>query len=143
MDDEPHLPPRTDEPHRVAVTRVQGQVTSASTTRRRAEDAMTALAFDLEDILPEEWVTAIHRFRVPVAIVLVVGALTELFPQAPWLLIIPALIGLVLLRIDRRIRFGFAEGFIGYRSQLGWPRGVQEDDDVHWRWHRRATTPRA
>jgi hypothetical protein len=37
-------------------------------------------------------------------------------------------------RIDRRLSFSFGEGFIGYRADLGWPRGVQEDDDVRWNW---------
>ncbi len=40
-------------------------------------------------------------------------------------------------RIDRRVSFSFGEGFVGYRADLGWPRGVQEDDDVHWNWTRR------
>ena len=38
-------------------------------------------------------------------------------------------------RIDRRVPFSFGEGFLGYRADLGWPRGVQEDDDVHWNWN--------
>ena len=32
------------------------------------------------------------------------------------------------------IPFSFGEGFLGYRSDQGWPQGVQEDDDVHWSW---------
>lgn len=35
---------------------------------------------------------------------------------------------------DRRLPFSFGEGFVGYRADLGWPQGVQEDDDVHWTW---------
>ena len=42
--------------------------------------------------------------------------------------------------IDRHVTFSFGAGFIGYRSDLGWPHGVQEDDDVHWNWKR--STPR-
>jgi hypothetical protein len=30
----------------------------------------------------------------------------------------------------------FAGGFIGFRSDLGWPRGVQEEDEVRWNWSR-------
>ena len=41
--------------------------------------------------------------------------------------------------IDRHVTFSFGEGFVGYRSDVGWPRGVQEDDDVHWNWKRRCT----
>ena len=36
--------------------------------------------------------------------------------------------------IDRHVSFSFGEGFVGYRADLGWPRGIQEDDDVHWNW---------
>jgi len=36
--------------------------------------------------------------------------------------------------IDRHIPFSFGEGFVGHRSDPAWPRGVQEDDDVHWHW---------
>ena len=43
-------------------------------------------------------------------------------------------------RIDRRVPFSFGEGFVGYRADLGWPRGVQEDDDVRWNWRGSAAT---
>ena len=36
--------------------------------------------------------------------------------------------------IDRHVSFSFGQGFVGYRADLGWPRGIQEDDDVHWNW---------
>lgn len=36
--------------------------------------------------------------------------------------------------IDRHVSFSFGEGFVGYRADLGWPRGIQEDDDVRWNW---------
>jgi hypothetical protein len=39
-----------------------------------------------------------------------------------------------LLRVDRRIPFSFGEGFIGYRGDPTWPRGIQEDDDFRWNW---------
>jgi hypothetical protein len=39
-----------------------------------------------------------------------------------------------LLRVDRRIPFSFGEGFIGYRGDPAWPRGVREDDDFRWNW---------
>ena len=44
---------------------------------------------------------------------------------------------------DRHVTFSFAAGFIGYRSDLGWPHGVQEDDDVHWNWSARRSPPEA
>ncbi len=36
--------------------------------------------------------------------------------------------------IDRHVSFSFGQGFVGYRADLGWPRGIQEDDDVRWNW---------
>jgi hypothetical protein len=36
--------------------------------------------------------------------------------------------------VDRRTPFSFGEGFVGYRPDPVWPRGVQEDDDVRWDW---------
>ena len=40
----------------------------------------------------------------------------------------------LLQAVDRRVSFSFGEGFVGYRSDMGWPRGVQEDDDFRWAW---------
>lgn len=40
----------------------------------------------------------------------------------------------VLRNASRRATFTFGEGFLGYRSDMGWPRGVQEDDEVRWNW---------
>ena len=48
--------------------------------------------------------------------------------------------------IDRHVTFSFGAGFVGYRADMGWPHGVQEDDDFHWDWRPRtvshATEPR-
>jgi hypothetical protein len=41
---------------------------------------------------------------------------------------------LVAAAAFRRLPFSFGEGFIGYRPDMGWPQGVQEDDDFHWSW---------
>ena len=50
--------------------------------------------------------------------------------------VIPAAI--VAIRfIDRHVTFSFGAGFVGFRSDMGWPHGVQEDDDVHWDWRPR------
>lgn len=45
--------------------------------------------------------------------------------------------------IDRHITFTFGEGFVGYRGDPGWPRGVQEDDDIHWNWNVHRSEPQA
>jgi|SRR4051812_45180654 len=33
-----------------------------------------------------------------------------------------------------RVTFSFGQGVVGYRSDMGWPTGVQEDDDLRWNW---------
>jgi hypothetical protein len=33
-----------------------------------------------------------------------------------------------------RSNLSFADGFIGFRGEAAWPKGVQEDDDVRWDW---------
>jgi hypothetical protein len=48
---------------------------------------------------------------------------------------------LVLRRLTIVERFGFGDGFTPFRSELGWPRGVQEDDDFHWSWAGAAPSP--
>lgn len=123
---------RTEGSPAVATARVQGHVKRARATA--GIGAADLLALDLDDVLPDDAARAIRRLRVPAAIIIAIGILTELVPLAPWPLIIPAVLGVALLRLDRRIRFGFAEGLIGYRRDVGWPRGVQEEDDVDWRW---------
>src|SRR3954453_960894 len=31
-----------------------------------------------------------------------------------------------------RVTFSFGQGVVGYRGDMGWPTGVQEEDDFHW-----------
>jgi hypothetical protein len=33
-----------------------------------------------------------------------------------------------------RSNLSFADGFIGFRGETSWPRGVQEEDEVRWNW---------
>jgi len=41
-------------------------------------------------------------------------------------------IGWALLQFRRRIPGSFAQGFLAYRVDDQWPRGVQEEYDVKW-----------
>jgi hypothetical protein len=41
---------------------------------------------------------------------------------------------LTAIAVIRRVPFSFGQGFVGYRSDMGWPQGIQEDDDFHWQW---------
>jgi hypothetical protein len=47
---------------------------------------------------------------------------------------VSAVIAIVACRFSRRASISIGDGFMPFDSDLGWPRGVQEDDDVHWRW---------
>ena len=33
-----------------------------------------------------------------------------------------------------RVTFSIGQGVVGYRSDMGWPHGIQEDDDLRWDW---------
>jgi hypothetical protein len=44
--------------------------------------------------------------------------------------------------LSRLVKYdGFGGTFLGPNLELGWPRGVQEDDDVTWHWDRPAEGP--
>ena len=68
-------------------------------------------------------------FAVPLGVATVVSILTGQ-PSLGLLVCVTGWLGLV----SRRVRFTFGEGFVGYRPDPRWPRGVQEDDDVRWDW---------
>ncbi len=87
----------------------------------------------IDTILRRRWASAATAFVVVVAVV--VG------DDGPWILAVPGLAALSGAWVDRRIRFSFAEGFIGYRGDLGSPRGVDEDDR-HSSWGRSAPATR-
>lgn len=50
-------------------------------------------------------------------------------------------LAVALRRLAAIRRFGFADGFVGYRDDSVWPRGVQEDDDFHWAWTPAESSP--
>jgi hypothetical protein len=80
-------------------------------------------------------VPAIARWLTALGVV-TAAVLAVLFQDARWGLVGGASVvgGIVLRRLASRVSFSFGEGFLPYRSDLGWPRGVQEDDDFHWAW---------
>lgn len=83
-----------------------------------------------EDPLRGDYVTARHILVGPV----ILAAL--LLSDSRWALIVAGLVLLLdaLTLIADRVTFTFAEGFLPFRPKDGWPRGVQEDDDVRWDW---------
>lgn len=48
----------------------------------------------------------------------------------------------IIRAVDGRIarsNLSFADGFIGFRGEHAWPKGVREDDDVRWNWSKTGT----
>jgi hypothetical protein len=46
-----------------------------------------------------------------------------------------ATVGIVIFRRSQAAeRYGFGDGFLPFRRELPWPRGVQEDDDFRYNW---------
>ncbi len=52
-----------------------------------------------------------------------------------------ALFLVALQVVDRRVPFSFGQGFVGYRPDMDWPQGVQEEDDVRWDWRPHGVPP--
>jgi hypothetical protein len=109
MDDRPEV----DTP--VSTIRVRGQT---SVSRRawpgaRSDAPQIAIPDILDALLPEEVASFLRRNRGVIAVIAIVGVLTELLADAPWLLIIPALAGIAALHLAPRIPFTFAAGLIG------------------------------
>ena len=75
--------------------------------------------------------------RVELAIVVTVAVAASFVAADVRVAIAIGSLGVVAIGIrwiDRHVSFSFGEGFVGYRADLGWPRGIQEDDDVRWNW---------
>ena len=120
---------------RVPVERVQGSVRRAAPVRRApgGEELVapaTEAGVEHEERRPLEPADA-----VPVVTVGLVGFFSgEIVVSV--LAGVAALGALALRRLAVRERFGFGDGFQPFQSDMGWPRGVQEDDDFQWSWSR-------
>ncbi|MEA2608944.1 MAG: hypothetical protein QOJ75_1187 [Chloroflexota bacterium] len=59
--------------------------------------------------------------------------------------IVTGAVAVVVRVLDIRVgraTFSFGDGFLPFRGDLRWPRGVQEEDDVHWNWSPVRDAPR-
>ena len=77
-----------------------------------------------------------RAFLLTIAPAVVVGILTAAIVGWP-LAVAVALLASVGRQLDvrlRRLDITFAQGFLPFRDRLDWPRGVQEEDTVSWRW---------
>ena len=81
-----------------------------------------------------------RRVEIELAVVAAVAVAAAFVAADARVAIVAGALGLAAIgsqQLERHVPFSFGQGFIGYRADLGWPRGVQEDDDVHWNWTRR------
>jgi hypothetical protein len=81
--------------------------------------------------------------RGPIVVFLASIPVGVAFGDIGWIVMLLAASAGALRIFDRRAGFSFADGIIGPRLALGWPRGVQEDDDVHWTWGKRPAQVRS
>jgi hypothetical protein len=75
-------------------------------------------------------------FIGPARFALIVSAPVLLFVGLQVALIVAVAAPLLRAVRDRadRTTISLGEGFLPYRAETGWPRGVQEDNDVRWNW---------
>ena len=98
-----------------------------------------------DDDRPTVLLPPLRAFIGPSGLALLVAAPVLLL--AGWqLALVAAVIAIVSRAIDRvvgRATFSFVDGFFPFRSQPGWPQGVQEEDDVRWDWSAVSRNPGA
>jgi hypothetical protein len=83
------------------------------------------------------------RLELDLAVVAALAVAASFFAGDARVAVVAGSLGFLAVgsrRIDRRVPFSFSE-LLGYRADLGWPRGVQEDDDVRWNWNGGYPTP--
>jgi hypothetical protein len=115
---------------RVVLDQPDGHMRSPILARRADPQPATA------DVPPGVEMPPLRTFLGPLVWVLVLGlpVLLRVGWQAAAIIAVVALmVREARLRADRST-ISFGEGFLGYRGRDGWPHGVQEDDDVHWKW---------
>jgi hypothetical protein len=81
--------------------------------------------------------------RGPIVVFLASIPVGIVFGDIGWIVMLLAASAGALRIFDHRAGFSFADGIIGPRLALGWPRGVQEDDDFHWTWGKRPAQVRS
>jgi hypothetical protein len=118
-----------------------GPVEPAVVTASPVEPDVVAATFPETPILPRMpgalRVELQHELDLQLAIVLAIAAAASFVAADARVAIVIGSLGFAAVgirRIDRSVPFSFGEGFVGYRADVGWPHGIQEDDDVRWNW---------
>ena len=88
-----------------------------------------------EDERPFTALPPLRELMGPSAVGVLVAA--PLLVLAGWqVALVAGFVATIVREVERRMpaSYSLAAGFLPYRSDEGWPQGVQEDDDVHWNW---------
>lgn len=96
-----------------------------SQARARAADIETV---PITDLIRHYWPTA--------SPIVVIGGAFLLFATVQWALFAAGTtaVGIAMRAVARRITYTFADGFLAFRKDESWPRGVQEEYDVPYAW---------
>jgi hypothetical protein len=130
---------RVDEPQPRVKLEVVEATMSSPLFRRPVEPAVAPAMLPETVILPPMTVAWRVELELELAIIVAIAVAASFVAGDARVVVVVGSLGFAAIgirRIDRRVTFSFGEGFIGYRADLGWPRGVQEDDDVRWNWGR-------
>jgi hypothetical protein len=87
-----------------------------------------------EEMVP---ITVLVRDYWPtVSPVVMVGGVFLLFANDQWAMFAAGTtaVAIAMRAVARRITFNFADGFLAFRKDESWPRGVQEEYDVPYAW---------
>jgi hypothetical protein len=90
----------------------------------------------VDDVEPVPIAELIRDYWPIVSPVVVIGGAFLLFTNDQWAMFAAATtaVGIGMRAVARRITFTFADGFLAFRKDESWPRGVQEEYDVPYAW---------
>lgn len=80
----------------------------------------------------------VRVLRWSIAALLVAAGAAAFVGDLAWDVLVVAATIHVARHLDTILSFSFADGIVVRSRGLGWPRGVQEDNDVRWSWTARA-----
>jgi hypothetical protein len=110
------------------VAHIRSPILDQTARRRPRARATDEEMVPVMDLLREFWPTA--------SPIVLIGGAFLLFANVQWAMFAAAMtaVGIAMRAVARRITFTFADGFLAFRRDDSWPRGVQEQYDVPYAW---------